>query len=256
MIKTITHRLLDCGIAGTGLAVLILATSPANAQIPDEFKNLRVLDKNISKGQLMATMRSFAIGLGVRCQYCHVGEEGKPLSTFDFPSDEKAAKKKARIMIQMVRAINGTHLPKIAPESDSLVKVRCVTCHRGITEPRMLQDVLAGVYAKKGIEATLAKYNELKERYYGGFTYDFGEGVLNEFAMQLASREKKVDDALRLLRLNESNFPRSAMTHYLLGEAYLLKQDREQARKHFEKSLDINPDNRRAKARLRQLSKQ
>src|SRR5688500_19371611 len=37
-----------------------------------EFKNLQVLPPDITRDQLMATMRSFTRGLGVRCNHCHV----------------------------------------------------------------------------------------------------------------------------------------------------------------------------------------
>ena len=34
---------------------------------PDSFTNLKVLPKTIGKQELVATMRGFALGLGVRC---------------------------------------------------------------------------------------------------------------------------------------------------------------------------------------------
>lgn len=51
-------------------------------------------------------MRGITRGLGVRCPFCHVGEEGADLSTFDFASDEKPTKKTARIMIGMLADTN------------------------------------------------------------------------------------------------------------------------------------------------------
>src|SRR5690349_11296304 len=74
-------------------------TPPAFANPPH--KNLKVLPADISGGQLLANMKFFAQSLGVRCTYCHVGEEGKPLSTFDFASDSKEHKNTARAMMQM-----------------------------------------------------------------------------------------------------------------------------------------------------------
>ena len=84
------------------VAVCLLSFIPAvgNAQIPEVFNNLQVLPKDISKAELLGNMRSFA---GGRCQFCHVGEEGQPLSEFDFVSDEKETKKKARVMMQPLR---------------------------------------------------------------------------------------------------------------------------------------------------------
>lgn len=40
---------------------------------PPDPTNLQVLPKDIPKAQLVQTMRGFAMGLGVRCEHCHVG---------------------------------------------------------------------------------------------------------------------------------------------------------------------------------------
>jgi len=42
----------------------------------------------------------------VRCQCCHVGEEGQPLAQFDLVSDTKRSKVVARQMMLMVQEIN------------------------------------------------------------------------------------------------------------------------------------------------------
>ncbi len=76
-------------------------------------ENLKVLPKDISSEDLSATMRGFAMGLGVRCETCRVGEPNTPLHTFDFPSDEKPMKQKARLMIKMVNEINGELVPRL-----------------------------------------------------------------------------------------------------------------------------------------------
>ena len=104
------------------------ATAPAAPQ----YKNLRVLPKDISQEQLFPIMKSFAQSLGVRCVHCHVGEEGKPLSTFDFASDAKKEKLVARKMLVMVHKINSEELG-IKDMKDA--KVTCFTCHRGATKP-------------------------------------------------------------------------------------------------------------------------
>src|SRR5689334_9343871 len=70
------------------------ALQPAFALPP--FKNLKVFPKDISRADLLFNMKFFSQSLGVRCTFCHVGEEGKPLSTVDFASDAKAKKLTAR----------------------------------------------------------------------------------------------------------------------------------------------------------------
>jgi hypothetical protein len=95
-------------------------------------KNLQVLPKDISRDQLLPIMKSFSQGLGVRCTHCHVGEEGKPLSTFDFASDAKKEKVTARKMLVMVHRINEQDF---GVKDFKDVKVTCFTCHRGATKP-------------------------------------------------------------------------------------------------------------------------
>ena len=112
------------------------APPPPPAQAPfaiPPFKNLKVLPKDISRADLLKTMKFFAQSLGVRCTYCHVGTEGQPLSTFDFASDAKEHKNTARAMLAMVAMLNQKMLPEATGEPDA--KVTCFTCHRGSTKP-------------------------------------------------------------------------------------------------------------------------
>ena len=118
--------------AGTLFAVSVATAQTTPAPAPPPFKNLRIFPKDISRPELIANMKFFAQSLGVRCTYCHVGEEGQPLSSFDFASDAKEKKLTARKMLAMVHRINeqdfGVH-------DFSKVKVTCFTCHRGSTKP-------------------------------------------------------------------------------------------------------------------------
>src|SRR5215472_17907887 len=98
------------------LAVLLAGTTQLPAQgkfPPDSFTNLKVLPKNITQRELITTMRGFALGLGVRCTYCHVGKEGQPLDSVNFKSDEKRTKRAARVMMHMVMHINEEHLADV-----------------------------------------------------------------------------------------------------------------------------------------------
>ena len=99
---------------------------------PPQFKNLQVLPKDLTREQMGPIMKSFAQSLGVRCAHCHVGEEGKPLSTFDFASDAKRAKQTARAMLRMVHKINAEDF---GVKDFKDVKVTCFTCHRGAAKP-------------------------------------------------------------------------------------------------------------------------
>ncbi len=110
-----------------GLLCMLLCTA-AVAQVYDNPRNLQVLPADIGVDELRDTMKSFFFGTGLRCSSCHVGEEGQPLTTYDFASDEKELKLTARQMLRMVNAINTEHLAPFGPER---AEVSCATCHRG-----------------------------------------------------------------------------------------------------------------------------
>jgi hypothetical protein len=116
-----------CQSIATAQPVAPATTTPART-----YKNIQVLSPDITREQLFPIMKSFSQGLGVRCTHCHVGEEGKPLSTFDFASDAKKEKATARAMLRMVHRINEQDFG-VRQFGD--VKVTCFTCHRGATKP-------------------------------------------------------------------------------------------------------------------------
>lgn len=194
----------------TLVAVLVTTGAPTTAQFPpDSFVNLQVLPSDLDWNGLIPIMAGFTRALGVRCTFCHVGEEGQPLSTYDFPSDEKITKRKARVMLRMVQAINDGLLPALEERKAPPIVVECATCHRGTNEPRMLQDVLRQAHAAGGIDSAVAAYRALKERYYGRFTYDFSEVPLADVAGDLSGRGAYAEAEV-LFALNVEEHPTSA----------------------------------------------
>jgi photosynthetic reaction center cytochrome c subunit len=118
---------------------LLAAQPPAPAQPPPwqppDPTNLQVLARDTPKPELIRMMRSFTRALGVRCEFCHLGE-GNDLSRFDFASDDRRQKRNARLMLRMVADLNGTYLAGVPePRSDGTPAVTCYTCHRGETKP-------------------------------------------------------------------------------------------------------------------------
>jgi hypothetical protein len=127
-------------VAGTAFAISMAAAQTVPPAPPVQppfavppFKNLKVLPKDISRADLIANMKFFTRSLGVRCTYCHVGEESQPLSAYDFVSDAKDHKNTARAMLAMVAMLNEKTLPAATGLPDA--KVTCFTCHRGVTKP-------------------------------------------------------------------------------------------------------------------------
>ena len=238
-------------------AVLLLGGRPpeAPAQIPDEFHNLQVLPEDIGKEELLEIMKSNSLGLGVRCWHCHVGEEGMPFSEFDFESDEKLTKRKARFMLQMVRYLNEERLPGLAEvgeRAEPSVRMTCYTCHRGRPLPRTLGEVLAIVIDEEGIDAGIDRYGELREELYGSGSYDFGELTLIELAQRLGG-EGHVEDGIRILKLNLEHFPESGFSYFTLGEGYRMTGQREEAITAYRKAQELIPGNPMIGRRLEEM---
>ncbi len=97
-----------------------------------EFKNLKVLPHNITREQLLTTMRTFARSLGTTCGHCHAAAPAGSKERFDFASDEKPEKTVARTMIRMTGAMNQDYVSKVAEKG---TVVTCYMCHRGKITP-------------------------------------------------------------------------------------------------------------------------
>jgi tetratricopeptide (TPR) repeat protein len=237
------HRspLLAAAVCAAAVAVLLSPTARSAAEDEPEFKNLQVLPADIESNELWRLMRFELVGgLGVRCSYCHVGEEGAPLDDYDFASDAKAPKRKAREMLRMVRAINETHLAGLEDRAQPPVRVSCFTCHHGVTEPRTIQEILFGELRQGGPEAAVARYRDLREQYYGKAAYDFGPTVLTHVAIVLGDEERHAE-AIPLLELNLEQHPEFWYSYFLLGD-YLADGDRPRAIGHLERALELAPE--------------
>jgi tetratricopeptide (TPR) repeat protein len=237
--------------------LLLVAGSPSTApgQIPEEFNNLQVLPEDIGQRELIAIMRSNSMGLGVRCWHCHVGEEGMPFSEYDFESDEKTTKKKARYMLKMVGHLNEEHLPglsEVAERAEPAVEVTCYTCHRGLAVPRTLPEELLRVIEEDGIDAGVARYRELREEYYGSGSYDFGEFTLLDLAERLGIAER-VDDGIAIVKLNLEFFPESGFSYFALGEGYRMTAETALAIEAYKKAQELVPDNPMIGRRLQEV---
>ncbi|WP_265570282.1 c-type cytochrome [Sphingomicrobium nitratireducens] len=120
------------------LGCLMAAGAAAQNAGPKPYENVKVIPKSTPRAETTELMKHFTRALGVRCSYCHVGEEGAPLSTYDFGSDAKKEKRTARYMLKMVHGINARYFADEGTPSVTDMRrneVTCYTCHRGSTEP-------------------------------------------------------------------------------------------------------------------------
>lgn len=232
--------------------LLIVTWTPRlNAQQfpPERLENVKALPSDISVRALLDTMATFTRALGVRCTYCHLGREADPLSTYDFKSDEKPQKVKAREMIRMVTAINTDHLGKLPIRREPAIVVTCATCHRGVAEPRPVQQVVLMAYDRFGADSAEAVYRRLRERYFGRAAYDFGEVPLADVATTMR-RQGRAADGLRFNVLNTEFVPNSGFAHRQAAEGHVAVGDTAAAIASLERALAISAADQQARQRL------
>lgn len=227
------------------------ARGPGMSPPEEPPKNLQVLPKDLTRRQVIEIMRGFTAALDVECTFCHVAKDPKDFSTVDFASDDKEEKRNARVMIGMVKAINENYISKVAMPGDA--EVRCVTCHHGQPHPRTLEEALAEPLAEGGAEKALARYKELREKYYGRAVFDFGPDPLAMLGGRLA-RDQKLADAMAILQFNAQQFPDSQRTLGILADVQAASGDKAGAIATLKKVLVLDATNERAKQRLEELS--
>ena len=238
--------------ACAALSLPVLTIGAQNQGPPPPLKNLKFFPKDISRRALLDTMGTFTRALGVNCAFCHMADESLPPESRDFASDQKPNKDKARTMLHMVAAINADYLTKLSSRVQPPVVVTCATCHRGLSEPRQLEQVILTRYDSVGTDSAVALYRDLRQRYYGHASYDFGEAPLVEIGGALRQRNRVVD-ALRFYMLNLEFAPNSSSAWSQAGGAQLASGDTATAIKSFEKALSLNPNDRQATRALQAL---
>jgi len=236
-------------------SIIPAAALRAQGFAPDSLHNIKALPATMTPIQVVGYMRNVTFGLGVRCTFCHVGEEGRPLTSYDFASDDKPTKREAREMIRMVQAINGQFITQLPQRQSPPFEVTCETCHRGVAVPRPLVDILGNIVDSSGADSAVRAYRALRDRYYGRASYDFGENTLNFLSNRLV-RSQRLDPALTMARLNVEFFPQSSQVQTNLGEVLRARGDTVGAITAYRQALQLNPQDGGARQRLRELGQQ
>lgn len=110
--------------------------------------------------------------------------------------------------------------------------------------------VLFKTIQEKGIDAAVEQYHALQATQPDA--YDFSENEFIGLGYQLL-RMKKIKEAIAIFKLSVEAYPHSYNTYDSLAEAYMDDGDKELAIRNYEKSIEINPDNRNGIAMLKKL---
>jgi len=115
---------------------------------------------------------------------------------------------------------------------------------------RPLYDYLYEVIRDEGINKAILLYRKLKKE--ENTVFDFSESQLNTLGYILLG-ENKIDEAIKIFRLNIKEYPASFNVYDSMGEAFLKKGDKHKAIEYYKKSLELNPGNQNAITALKKL---
>ena len=102
----------------------------------------------------------------------------------------------------------------------------------------------------EGVDAAVARYHQLKETHPAADILE--ENTMNSIGY-VYMRKKEYADAVKIFKLNVDAFPDSSNVYDSLGEAYAENGDIEPAIRNYEKSIELDPDNKAGAEKLEKL---
>ena len=115
---------------------------------------------------------------------------------------------------------------------------------------RSIAETLAPIIEQSGVTAALTQFRQMRAR---SSEYSLSESEMNSLGYYFLNTRKAVDTAVAVFRLTVEAFPNSANAYDSLGEAYMVKGDKELAIKNYQRSLELNPQNTNAVEMLKKL---
>jgi CubicO group peptidase (beta-lactamase class C family) len=113
-----------------------------------------------------------------------------------------------------------------------------------------IYEVIRQIIEERGINSAIDHYHYLKSKYLE--YYHFSEDELNILGYYFMYY-KDYEVAIRIFELNTHEYPNSSNVFDSLGEAYMEDGQIELAIKNYERSLELNPDNKNAVLMLEKL---
>lgn len=121
---------------------------------------------------------------------------------------------------------------------------------RAGVQPPPTEEKFLSVMEREGFERATGLYNESRAR--DPQQPIFSENFLNQLGYRLIN-QNRLAQAIEIFKLNVDAYPSSANVYDSLAEAYMLSGDKEMAIKFYEKSVELNPNNRGAIEAIKKL---
>jgi len=121
---------------------------------------------------------------------------------------------------------------------------------RNAITPPPTEEKFLRVVEQEGFDQAIKLYNEHRAR--NPQEPIFSENFLNQLGYRLIN-QNRLAQALEIFRLNVEAYPASANAYDSFAEAYMLSGNKEMAIKFYEKSIELNPNNRGAIEAVKRL---
>jgi tetratricopeptide (TPR) repeat protein len=119
-----------------------------------------------------------------------------------------------------------------------------------VPEPMGAANALMLIENVQGTDPAIEFYKKLKQG--ANPEYRVDESSLNTMGYHLLM-QKRMDEAIKVFKLNVEEYPNAWNPYDSLGEAYMKAGQKELAIKSYEKSLELNPDNKNGTEMLKKL---
>jgi tetratricopeptide (TPR) repeat protein len=115
----------------------------------------------------------------------------------------------------------------------------------------LASEKLEKMIRENGIGNAIQEYHILKSDPYSKLI--FSEKSMNLLGYKFLN-EGETDIAIEIFKMNVADYPESSNVYDSLGEAYMKCENKEEAIKNYQKSLELNPENERAKMMLEKIN--
>jgi CubicO group peptidase (beta-lactamase class C family) len=152
-----------------------------------------------------------------------------------------------RLVVLLDNAEHGQFLDRIASGIMSILYDQPYDAPKQSIARQLMKTIVT-----KDVTSAIKEYRTLK----AGPTaaqFDFSEPELNRLGYQLM-QTKRVADAIEIFKLNVEMFPQASNVYDSLGEAYSVNGDKQSAIANYKRSLELDPKNTNATARLSVLT--
>jgi dienelactone hydrolase len=139
-----------------------------------------------------------------------------------------------------------SHSPGENGDAESIARFEM----RNAITPPPTEEKFLRVMEQEGFEQGIKLYNEGRAR--NPQEPIFSENFLNQLGYRLIN-QNRLAQALEIFRLNVEAYPASANVYDSFAEAYMLSGNKQMAIKFYEKSIELNPNNKGAIEAVKKL---